>query len=91
MNLAERYERLRCFKRETGMESTLIAYRDWTAELQQRQSCMTNDLILDDIDFDIACFLYFQNVLGLGSNIDSQGECVKLNKDQRYFPPYGPD
>ena len=91
VNLAERYESLRCFKRETGMESTLIAYQDWTAELQQRQSCMTNELILDDIDFDIACFLYFRKVLGLCLNIDSQGVCMKLDKDKRYYPPYGPD
>ena len=90
MNLAERYESLRCFKRETGMESTLITYQDWTAELQQRQSCM-NELIMDDIDIDTACLLYFRTVLGLGSNIDSQGECVKLNKDLRNFPPYEPD
>ena len=73
------------------METTLISYQDWTAELQQRQSCMTNELTLDDIDFDIACFLYFQNVLGLGSNIDSQGVCVNLDKDERDYPPYGPD
>ena len=52
---------------------------------------MTNELILDDIDFDIACFLYFRNVLGLGINIDSQGACVNLNKELRDFPPYGPD
>ena len=91
VNLAERYESFRGFKRETGMESTLISYQDWTAELQHRQSCMKKELILDDIDFDIACFLYFRNVLGLGSSIDSQGECVNLNKDLRDFPPYGPD
>ena len=91
MNLAERYESFRGFKRETGIESPLISYQDWTAELQHRQSCMKKELILDDIDFDIACFLYFRNVLGLGSNIDSQGECVNLNKDLRDFPPYGPD
>ena len=52
---------------------------------------MTNELILDDIDFDIACFLYFRNVLGLGLNIDSKGVCVKLDKDKRAFPPYGLD
>ena len=63
------------------MESTLISYQDWTAELQHRQSDMKKELILDDIDFDIACFLYFQNVLGLGFNIDSQGVCEKLDKE----------
>jgi hypothetical protein len=90
VNLAERFESLRCFKRETGMVATLITYQDWTAELQHRQSCV-NELIMDDINFDTACFLYFRNVLGLGSNIDSQGECVQLNKDLRDFPPYEPD
>jgi hypothetical protein len=58
VNLAERFESLRCFKRETGMVATLITYQDWTAELLQRQSCV-NELIMDDINFDTACFLYF--------------------------------
>ena len=91
MNLAERYESLRGFKREMGMESTLISYQDWMAELQHRQSYMKKELILDDIDIATSCLLYFRTVLGLGSNIDSQGECVKLNKDLRNFPPYEPD
>ena len=91
MNLAERYESFQCFKRETEMESTLIPYQDWTAELQHLQSCTKNVLLLADIDFDIACFLYFRNVLGLGLIIDSQGVCVKLDKDKRDHRPYGPD
>ena len=91
VNLAERYESFRGFKRETGMKSTLISYPDWMAELQHRQSCMKKELILDEIDFDIACFLYFRKVLRLGSNIDSQGVCVNLDKDERDYPPYGLD
>ena len=54
MNLAERYESFRYFKRETGMESRLIAYQDWTAELQHLQSCTKNEILLAEIDFDIA-------------------------------------
>ena len=91
VNLAERYESFRGFKRETGMESTLISYQDWTAEIQHLQSCTKKASLLADIDFDTACFLYFRNVLGLGLNIDSKGVCVKLDKDERDYPPYGPD
>ena len=76
MNLAERYESFRGFKRETGMESPLISYQDWTAEIQHLQSCTKMESLLADIDFDTACFLYFRNVLGLGANIDSKGVCV---------------
>ena len=73
------------------MESPLISYQDWTAEIQHLQSCMKKESLLADIDFDTACFLYFRNVLGSGLNIDSKGVRVKLDKDKRDYPPYGPD
>jgi hypothetical protein len=81
VSLAERYASLRCFRMETGMESTLIPYQDWTAELLHLYSCTKSVLSPDDIDFDMECFLYFRYVLGLGLNIDSQGVCVTLDKD----------
>jgi hypothetical protein len=82
MNLAERYKSFRCFKMEIGMESTLIPYQSWTAELLHMPA---------DIDFDMECLLFFQFVMGLGLNIDSHGVCVLLDKTKRSFPPYGPD
>ena len=91
MNLAERYKSFCCFKIEMGIDSTLIPYQDWTVELLHLHSCTKSVLLPDDIDYDMECFLYFRYVLGLGSNIDSQGVCVQLNKDLRDFPPYGPD
>ena len=45
----------------------------------------------DDIDYDMKCFLNFQSVMDVGVNLDSQGACVRLDKDERSFPPYGPD
>ena len=39
VSLAERYESFRCFRMETGMESTLIPYQDWTTELLHLHSC----------------------------------------------------
>ena len=75
VSLAERYESFRCFRMETGMESTLIPYQDWTTELLHLRSCAEREL-LDDIDYDMKCFLYFCLVLGVGVNIDSQGACV---------------
>ena len=56
MNLAERYESFRYFKRETGMESRLISYQDWTAELQHLQSCTKNEILLADIDLTLRAF-----------------------------------
>ena len=90
VSLAERYESFRCFRMETGMESTLIPYQDWTTELLQLNSCMKGESP-DDIDYDMKCFLYFRSVMGVGVNLDSQGACVRLDKDERSFPPYGPD
>ena len=91
MSLTERYENFRCFRMETEMESTLIPYQDWTAELLHLHSCTKSVLLPDDRDFDMECFLYFLYVLGLGLNIDSQGVWVTLDKDKRDFSPYGPD
>ena len=91
MSLAERYDSFRCFRMETGMESTLIPYQDWSAVLLHLHSCTKNVLLPDDIDYDMKCLLYFRFVLGLGLNVDSQSVCVTLDKDKRAFPPYGPD
>ena len=91
MKLAERYKDIRCFKMEMGMESALIPYQDWTAELLHLHSCTKNGLLPADIDFVIEYFLNFRYVLGVGLNIDSQGVCVLLDKDTRAFPPYEPD
>ena len=48
MSLAERYKNLRCFKMGIGMESTLLPYQDWTAELLHLRSC-TMSLLFPDI------------------------------------------
>ena len=84
MSLAERYKNLRCFNMGIGMESTLLPYQDWTAELLHLRSC-TMSLLFPDIDFDMGFLMYFRYVMGLGLNIDSQGVCLLLEKD------YGPD
>jgi hypothetical protein len=73
------------------MESTLIPYQNWTAELLHLHRCTKSVLLPDDIDFDMECFLYFHYVLGLGLNIDSQGVCVNLDKAKQAFPSYGSD
>jgi hypothetical protein len=85
MSLAERYKNLRCFQMGIGMESTLLPYQDWTAELLHLRSCTMSLLFPEDIDFDMECLMYFRYVMGLGLSIDSQGVCVLLEKD------YGPD
>ena len=85
MNLAERYESSCCFRMETEIESTLIPYQDWTAELLHLHSCTKSVLLPDDIDYDMECFLYFRYVLGLGSNIDSQGVRVKLKTNEHFY------
>ena len=90
-NLAERYKHLGCFKMEMGMEPMLIPYQDWMSELLHLLSCTKSILSPEDIDFDMACLMYFQYVMGLGFIIDSQGVCVLLAKDKLAFPPYGPD
>jgi hypothetical protein len=83
MNLAERYNILRCFKMEIRMESTLLPYQTWTAELLHLRSC-TKSLLLPD--YDMECLMYFLNLMGLGLNIDSQGVCVLLETDEHFRP-----
>jgi hypothetical protein len=91
MSLVGRHKNLRCFKMEMGMESTLIPYQDWTAELLHLHSCTKSLLLPEEIDFDMECLMYFRYGMGLGLNIDSQGVCLLLNKDKLAIAPYGPD
>ena len=89
VSLAERYESFRFFRMETGMESTLIPYQDWTAEVLHLRICTKSLLLPEDIDFDMEYLMYFRYVMSLVFNIDSQGVCVLSDKDE-HFHRMGP-